>query len=105
MYCDGSHLDREIDVDVHCNCHQVGSKFWSVICSEHGLDKEGRWGGQSLTQAERLGVYWREQDNNIMGDHENIMQVLILCFYISLIQEIASIVKRKSCINIDFDLI
>ena len=88
MYCDGSHLDREIDVDVHCNCHQVGSKFWSLICSEHGLDMEGRWGGQSLTQAERLGVYWREQDNNNMGDHENIMQVLIFCFYISLIQEI-----------------
>ena len=89
MYCEGSDLDREIEVDAHCNCHQVGSKFWSLICSEHGLDTEGRWGGQSLTQAERLGVYWREQDNNIiMGDHENIMQVLIFCFYISLIQGI-----------------
>ena len=33
-----------------------------MICDEHGLDGEGRWVGQSALQAERLQVYWREEE-------------------------------------------
>ena len=38
--------------------NQVGTKFWEIICDEHGVDGYGQWVGTSSLQAERLGVYW-----------------------------------------------
>jgi len=52
---------REI---VHIQCgqcgNQVGSKFWEVISTEHGLDKEGYYKGDSELQIERINVYYQE---------------------------------------------
>jgi len=39
--------------------NQIGSKFWEVICNEHGVDPNGRCTGSDL-QRERLNVYYRE---------------------------------------------
>ena len=44
--------------------NQVGTKFWEMICHEHGLEPAtGRFTGSSSLQAERLGVYWEAEDS------------------------------------------
>ncbi|KAH9621597.1 hypothetical protein KSS87_014681 [Heliosperma pusillum] len=41
--------------------NQIGSKFWEVICDEHGVDKLGQFGGGSEeVQLERINVYFNE---------------------------------------------
>ncbi|KAL1542909.1 Tubulin beta-1 chain [Salvia divinorum] len=43
--------------------NQIGSKFWEVICDEHGVDPTGRYkgdGSESDTQLERINVYFNE---------------------------------------------
>ena len=40
--------------------NQVGSKFWEIICDEHGLDEEGLYKGDSDLQLERISVYFDE---------------------------------------------
>ncbi|KAF8406573.1 hypothetical protein HHK36_008661 [Tetracentron sinense] len=41
--------------------NQIGSKFWEVICDEHGVDPTGRYkGGSSDLQLERINVYYNE---------------------------------------------
>ncbi|CAI9777893.1 unnamed protein product [Fraxinus pennsylvanica] len=45
--------------------NQIGSKFWEVICDEHGIDPTGRFKGESGEglfdlQLERINVYYNE---------------------------------------------
>ena len=43
--------------------NQIGSKFWEVICDEHGVDPTGRYKGtaaESDLQLERINVYFNE---------------------------------------------
>lgn len=42
--------------------NQIGSKFWEVICDEHGVDPTGKFkgDGSSDTQLERINVYFNE---------------------------------------------
>lgn len=40
--------------------NQIGSKFWEVICDEHGIDKTGIYGGDAAVQLERANVYFNE---------------------------------------------
>ncbi|KAK2986684.1 LOW QUALITY PROTEIN: hypothetical protein RJ640_020846 [Escallonia rubra] len=42
--------------------NQIGSKFWEVICDEHGVDSTGRYkgDGSSDLQLERINVYYNE---------------------------------------------
>ena len=40
--------------------NQIGSKFWEVICGEHGIDGEGMYQGDSDLQLERISVYFNE---------------------------------------------
>lgn len=42
--------------------NQIGSKFWEVICDEHGIDQTGKYisEGGSDTQLERINVYYNE---------------------------------------------
>lgn len=42
--------------------NQIGSKFWEVICDEHGVDPTGKFNGDpnSDFQLERINVYYNE---------------------------------------------
>ncbi|KAE8810820.1 Tubulin beta-5 chain [Hordeum vulgare] len=40
--------------------NQIGSKFWEVVCDEHGIDPTGRYVGTSDLQLERVNVYYNE---------------------------------------------
>lgn len=40
--------------------NQIGSKFWEVICDEHGIDHTGKYNGDSELQLERINVYYNE---------------------------------------------
>eukprot|EP00466_Bigelowiella_natans_P018120 jgi/Bigna1/77054/fgenesh1_pg.45_\ len=40
--------------------NQVGSKFWEVICDEHGVDTSGTYKGEEDLQLERINVYFNE---------------------------------------------
>ncbi|URD73161.1 hypothetical protein MUK42_08549 [Musa troglodytarum] len=40
--------------------NQIGSKFWDVVCAEHGIDATGRYCGDSDLQLERVNVYYNE---------------------------------------------
>ena len=37
--------------------NQIGSKFWEVVCEEHGIDPTGRYEGTSDLQLEGVNVY------------------------------------------------
>ncbi|KHG21743.1 Tubulin beta-6 chain [Gossypium arboreum] len=42
--------------------NQIGSKFWEVICDEHGVDPTGKYNGDGSSdiQLERIDVYYNE---------------------------------------------
>ncbi|GAY42907.1 hypothetical protein CUMW_070570 [Citrus unshiu] len=42
--------------------NQIGSKFWEVICDEHGVDPTGKYRGDGVEdlQLERINVYYNE---------------------------------------------
>jgi tubulin beta len=40
--------------------NQIGSKFWSVISEEHGIDNAGNYKGKDDLQLERINVYYNE---------------------------------------------
>ncbi|KAM0855005.1 hypothetical protein ACQ4PT_050062 [Festuca glaucescens] len=40
--------------------NQIGSKFWEVVCDEHGIDPTGRYVGTADLQLERVNVYYNE---------------------------------------------
>jgi tubulin beta len=40
--------------------NQIGSKFWSVISDEHGIDNAGNYKGKDDLQLERINVYYNE---------------------------------------------
>ena len=40
--------------------NQIGSKFWEVVCDEHGIDPTGQYTGNSDLQLERVNVYYNE---------------------------------------------
>ncbi|OVA01735.1 Tubulin [Macleaya cordata] len=40
--------------------NQIGSKFWEVVCDEHGIDPTGSYTGTSDLQLERVNVYYNE---------------------------------------------
>ncbi|PPD81009.1 hypothetical protein GOBAR_DD22058 [Gossypium barbadense] len=40
--------------------NQIGSKFWEVVCGEHGIDPIGKYIGNSELQLERINVYYNE---------------------------------------------
>jgi len=40
--------------------NQIGSKFWSVISEEHGIDNSGNYKGKDDLQLERINVYYNE---------------------------------------------
>ncbi|KAH8520006.1 hypothetical protein H0E87_001457 [Populus deltoides] len=40
--------------------NQIGSKFWEVVCAEHGIDPTGKYTGSSDLQLERVNVYYNE---------------------------------------------
>ncbi|GFR99965.1 tubulin beta chain [Elysia marginata] len=42
-----------------CGNH-IGTKFWEVICDEHGVDPLGTFRGESDLQLERINVYFDE---------------------------------------------
>ena len=44
--------------------NQIGSKFWEVVCDEHGIDPIGQYIGTCADlQLERLNVYFNEASN------------------------------------------
>ena len=43
--------------------NQIGSKFWEVVCDEHGIDPVGQYVGNSELQLERVNVYYNEASN------------------------------------------
>lgn len=40
--------------------NQIGTKFWEVVCEEHGIDQTGAFKGESPLQLERIDVYFTE---------------------------------------------
>ena len=40
--------------------NQVGSKFWSVISAEHGVDTTGHYTGHSSRQLDKINVFYNE---------------------------------------------
>ncbi|KAK9041437.1 hypothetical protein V6N11_016539 [Hibiscus sabdariffa] len=40
--------------------NQIGSKFWEVVCDEHGIDPTGKYVGSTDLQLERVNVYYNE---------------------------------------------
>jgi len=40
--------------------NQIGSRFWSVISDEHGIDNAGVYKGDNHLQLERINVYYNE---------------------------------------------
>jgi len=40
--------------------NQIGSKFWEVVCDEHGIQPTGNYSGTSDLQLERIRVYYNE---------------------------------------------
>ncbi|GMI27665.1 hypothetical protein TeGR_g1357, partial [Tetraparma gracilis] len=40
--------------------NQIGSKFWEVMCEEHGIDPDGSYHGDNDLQLERINVYYNE---------------------------------------------
>lgn len=40
--------------------NQIGTSFWSIISDEHGIDADGMHVGDSVTELERVGVYYNE---------------------------------------------
>ncbi|KAL4285381.1 hypothetical protein GQ457_16G024480 [Hibiscus cannabinus] len=40
--------------------NQIGSKFWEVVCGEHGIDPIGKYVGTSDLQLDRINVYYNE---------------------------------------------
>lgn len=40
--------------------NQIGSKFWEVVCEEHGIDPTGSYKGVTDLQLERINVYFDE---------------------------------------------
>jgi len=40
--------------------NQIGSKFWEVVCDEHGIDHTGTYHGENDLQLERINVYYNE---------------------------------------------
>lgn len=40
--------------------NQIGTKFWEVVCEEHGIDPVGQYIGNSQLQLERVNVYYNE---------------------------------------------
>ncbi|KAK4760538.1 hypothetical protein SAY87_005431 [Trapa incisa] len=40
--------------------NQIGSKFWEVVCDEHGIDPTGCYTGATDLQLERVNVYYNE---------------------------------------------
>ena len=40
--------------------NQIGTKFWEIICEEHGINKNGEYEGDSDLQLERIDVYFKE---------------------------------------------
>jgi len=56
---------REI-VPIQCGqCgNQIGTKFWDMISSEHGLDKVGAYNGTSELQRHNIDVYFQEAQSS-----------------------------------------
>jgi len=40
--------------------NQIGTKFWEVICGEHGIEPTGQYGGKEDLQLDKIGVYFTE---------------------------------------------
>ncbi|KAM1093140.1 hypothetical protein ACFX13_008422 [Malus domestica] len=40
--------------------NQISTKFWEVVCAEHGIDGTRRYEGDSELQLERINVYYNE---------------------------------------------
>jgi len=40
--------------------NQIGSKFWEVICDEHGIDQTGAYKGTNDDQLDKINVYFNE---------------------------------------------
>jgi tubulin beta len=40
--------------------NQIGTKFWEVLCGEHGITQTGKYEGKSDIQLERVNVYFSE---------------------------------------------
>lgn len=49
-----------INVQVGQCGNQIGYKLWEIICSEHGIDEEGRYIGNCNSQLEKIDVYFAE---------------------------------------------
>ena len=43
--------------------NQIGTKFWEIICQEHGINEAGTYDGDSDLQLERIDVYFNEGQN------------------------------------------
>jgi len=44
--------------------NQIGSKFWTVIADEHGIDNSGNYTGKDSQQLERINVYFNQATAN-----------------------------------------
>jgi len=40
--------------------NQIGTKFWEVICDEHGIEPTGKYAGKEDLQLDKIGVYFTE---------------------------------------------
>jgi len=40
--------------------NQIGTKFWEVVCGEHGISTSGKYEGKEDLQLDKIGVYFTE---------------------------------------------
>eukprot|EP00456_Euglypha_rotunda_P010453 TRINITY_DN12634_c0_g1_i1.p1 TRINITY_DN12634_c0_g1~~TRINITY_DN12634_c0_g1_i1.p1 ORF type:complete len:108 (+),score=20.63 TRINITY_DN12634_c0_g1_i1:33-356(+) len=40
--------------------NQIGTKFWEVICNEHGIEPSGKYSGKDDLQLSKIDVYFNE---------------------------------------------
>ncbi|KAK9289763.1 hypothetical protein L1049_007922 [Liquidambar formosana] len=62
--------------------NQIGSKFWEVVCDEHGIDPTGRYVGTSDLQLERVNVYFNEAScgrtpMHVAGVHDGKLKLIV----------------------------
>jgi tubulin beta len=53
--------------------YPTGSKFWETLCEEHGIQRDGVYGGNNDQQLERIDVYYSE-----VGAHKYVPRAVLV---------------------------
>ncbi|XLT07505.1 hypothetical protein HN51_053298 [Arachis hypogaea] len=54
--------------------NKIGSKFWEVVCEEHGIDPTCRYVENTDLQQERVNVYYNEVEP-VIEERESLREV------------------------------